>query len=250
MATKAEGRPASTAAKSRTRKPRAAVPAEPDGVTAKAEPSAPQAPAPAGAQSPARKSPARRAPAAKPDATRGASVGTVIGAAAAGLAAGLVANLGRKAAAQAPSVFAGDWLEAVKSEYKAALALFDTIQATSGDQPAKRAHLLLQLKHALGKHAFTEENAIYPALREWGGKADADKLNHEHGYVKQYLYTLDNMGKDDPRFLPQIAEFREALETHIREEEETIFPPLHAALGDKKNRTLTFAANKEGFKLA
>jgi hemerythrin superfamily protein len=177
-------------------------------------------------------------------------MGTVIGAAAAGLAAGLVANLGRKAAVQAPSVMAGDWFEAIKGEHKAALALFDAIEATADDQPAKRTALLVQLRHALGKHAFTEENVIYPALREWGDKADADKLNHDHGYVKQYLYTLDNMGKDGPRFLVQIAEFREALEAHIREEEEKIFPPLHGALSDSKNKAITFAANKEGFKLA
>ena len=48
---------------------------------------------------------------------------------------------------------------------------------------------------------------LYPALREWGDKADADKLNHDHGYVKQYLYTLESMAKDAPDFLMQLAEF-------------------------------------------
>ncbi len=175
---------------------------------------------------------------------------TLIGAAAAGLVTGLAVNLGRKAVVQAPSVMAGDWLEALKTEHALALALFDKIEATSDTEPAKRAVLLTQLKHALGKHAFTEENVIYPALRDWGDKADADKLNHDHGYVKQYLYELDALDNSSSAFLARVAAFRADLEAHIREEEDAIFPPLHAALGDTKNAEITALANKEGFKLA
>ncbi len=180
----------------------------------------------------------------------GVRAGTVLGAAAAGLAAGLVANLGRKAAVQAPSLMAGDWMEALKAEHKAALALFDLLGKTTPKQATRRALLLTQLKHALGKHAFTEENVIYPALREWGDKADADQLNHEHGYVKQSLYELETMDKSAPGFADKVADFRADLEKHIGEEEDKIFPQLHAALTAEKNKTLTAMANKEGFKLA
>jgi iron-sulfur cluster repair protein YtfE (RIC family) len=128
--------------------------------------------------------------------------------------------------------------------------LFDLLQATENDEASKRSALLVQLKHALGKHAFTEENVIYPALRSWGDKADADKLNHDHGYVKQYLYELEDMDNGSPAFLEKVAAFRADLEAHIEEEEAAIFPPLHAALGDAGNAKVTAIANKEGFKLA
>lgn len=177
-------------------------------------------------------------------------VATMVGVAAAGLAAGFALNLGRKAIAQAPSVAAGDWLEAIKLEHKAALALFDAILATEDTQMAKRTLLLAQLKHALGKHAFMEENAVYPALRVWGDKADADKLNHDHGYVKQALYELENLDKDSPQFLEKVTSFRADVEAHAREEEDAIFPPLHAGLGDEGNAKLTAVANKESFKMA
>ena len=196
------------------------------------------------------KAPAKRAAARRPAAKTGAGAGTMLGVAAAGLAAGLVANLGRKAAVQAPSVMAGDWFEALKLEHKVALALLDQIAKTSDAQTAKRTMLLMQLKHALGKHAFTEENVIYPALREWGDKADADALNHEQGYHKQYLYELDGIDKGSPEFVIKAADFRADLNAHITEEEEKIFPQIHAALGDDKNKALTAMANKEGFKLA
>ena len=175
---------------------------------------------------------------------------SVVGAAAAGLVTGLAVNIGRKLIVQAPSALAGDWLDALKVEHKLALALFDRLQATGNDDTGQRTTLLTQLKHALGKHAFTEENVIYPALRAWGDTADADKLNHDHGYVKQYLYDLEEMDNASPAFLEKVAAFRTELEAHIREEEDAIFPPLHAGLGDAGNARVTAQANKEGFKLA
>lgn len=175
---------------------------------------------------------------------------SLVGAAAAGLVTGLAVNLGRKVVVQAPSALAGDWLEALKLEHKLALALFDKLQATGSDDTGKRTTLLTQLKHALGKHAFTEENVIYPALRASGNKVHADKLNHDHGYVKQNLYDLEEMGNASPLFLEKVASFRAELEEHIREEEDSIFPPLHAALGKDGNAKVTAQANKEGFKLA
>lgn len=175
---------------------------------------------------------------------------SIVGAAAVGLAAGIAANFGRKAIVQAPSALAGDWFEALKKEHELALALFDKLQEIGSDNAGKRTALLTQLKHALGKHAFTEENVIYPALRANGDKEHADELNHDHGYVKQNLYDLEGMDNASPEFLAKVASFRADLEEHIREEENLIFPPLHAALGEDGNAKLTAQVNKEGFKLA
>lgn len=192
-----------------------------------------------------------RAPSRKtsPRATSAARAGTgaMLGAAAAGLAAGLAANLGRKAVAQAPSALAGDWLEAAKAEHRAALALLDALEATKEKATRTRATLLVQLKHALVKHALTEENVLYPVLREAGEKGAADKFNHEHGLVKDYLYQLGALPKDAPAFLARLGELRRELEAHIREEEESVFPALHARLSARKNKAVTQAANREGF---
>lgn len=171
-------------------------------------------------------------------------------AAAAGVLAGLAATVGRKAAVQGLSAMSGDWFEALKAEHKATLALFDRLEATSSAQKGKRTTLLSQIKHALGKHALEEENAVYPALRDEGDKEQADRLNHEHGYVKQYLYDLENMPRDDPRWLPKASELRRDLEKHMMDEEERIFPALKARLDLDENAKLTTAVYKEGFKLA
>lgn len=130
------------------------------------------------------------------------------------------------------------------------LAVFDKIQATNDSQTMMRSHLLAKLKYALTKHALQEENVIYPALREAGERVDADHLTADHGYVKTYLYELEAMAKDDPSWLPSVAEFRTMIERHMREEEDDVFPRFRAWLSEEKDKELTALMNKEGFKFA
>ena len=108
--------------------------------------------------------------------TKNGGMGRIAGFAAIGLAAGLAANFGRKLAVQGPSMLQGDWMEALKAEHVAVLKLFDALEGTDTEQPRKRSLLLTQIKHALGKHAFEEENVIYPALREYGFVTEAASL--------------------------------------------------------------------------
>ena len=168
----------------------------------------------------------------------------------AGLAVGFAANFVRKAIVQAPTVAAGDWDEALTAEHRATLALFDAIQKTTSAQTTKRATLLMQLKHALAKHDAQETNAVYPAMRDNGQIEQADHLNHDHGYVKQFLYDLTIMPKSDAGWLPKVNEFRIAIEKHMREEEDEIFPSLRRSLSEEDNKALTVAMNKEGLKVA
>ena len=167
-----------------------------------------------------------------------------------GLATGLLANFVRKAAVQAPTALAGDWDQALAAEHKATLAIFDLLQATSDNQAGRRSFLLMQLKHSLGKHALQEENTIYAMMRDQGSTEAADHLNHEHGYVKQFLFDLTEMDRSNPAWLPKVAEFRTMIEEHMREEENDLFPKMKAQLSEEQNKHLTVQMNKEGLKLA
>ena len=182
--------------------------------------------------------------------SNGVSQGKMIGIAAAGLFAGLAAAVGRKAIVQAASALSGDWLDALKTEHKLALTILGKMEATADTQTTKRTMLLMQLKHALAKHAFQEENVIYPALRDHDEREEADHLNHDHGYVKQYLFELTELPKNGSAWAAKASEFRAALTKHIREEEDEIFPALKQRLSTEENSHLTTAMNKEGFKLA
>ena len=108
----------------------------------------------------------------------------------------------------------------------------------------------MQIKHALGKHAFEEENVIYPALREHGFSDEEASLVVDHSDVKHYLFELDMMAKNSSDFLAKVSAFRQDLEKHMKEEEETIFPMFDASLTDEERGKLKLSMNKEGYKLA
>jgi hemerythrin superfamily protein len=176
--------------------------------------------------------------------------GVLVGAAMAGAAVGLAANIGRKLFVQFSSGASGDWFEALKTEHQMTLAIFDKIEATDDNQKMARTSLLAKLKYALSKHAIEEEMVIYPALRQAAESDEADDLTSDHGYVKTYLYELENMANDDPQWIARVRDFRAMIEEHMREEEEEIFPRLRAKLSEEQNSKLTSAMNKEGFKFA
>lgn len=109
---------------------------------------------------------------------------------------------------------------------------------------------MVQLKHAISKHAFQEENAIYTMMRDHGLTEAADHLNHEHGYVKQYFFDLGEMDNSDPAWLPKLKEFRATIDKHMREEEYELFPHMRGKLTPAQNKHVTAVMNREGFKLA
>lgn len=178
------------------------------------------------------------------------STGVIAAAAVAGAAVGLAANMGRKFIVQATSAASGDWADALATEHRMTLAIFDKIEATSDDQTTMRSGLLAKLKYALSKHAIEEEMVIYPALRQANRTEEADDLNSEHGIVKTYLYELETMDNDGPEWLARVRDFRSMIEEHMREEENDIFPALRSQLSEEQNSMLTTMMNKEGFKFA
>src|SRR5688572_966912 len=180
----------------------------------------------------------------------GGNAGVLAGAALAGAAVGIAANFGRKFLMQMPAAAAGDWFEALKAEHAATLAVFDQIEATNDSQTTLRTTLLMKLKYALTKHAHEEESIIYPALRQANSAHDADALNAEHGYVKTYLYELENLATDSPDWLARVRDFRAMLEEHIRMEEDEVFPAFRQVMSEEQNAKLTAKMNKEGFKMA
>ncbi|HEY0625199.1 MAG TPA: hemerythrin domain-containing protein [Allosphingosinicella sp.] len=178
------------------------------------------------------------------------NTGILIGAAAAGAALGFAANMGRKFLMQGMSGAAGDWADALAAEHKMTLAIFDKIEATDDSQTTMRSTLLAKLKYALTKHALEEENVVYPALRQANFAHDADSLEGEHGYVKTYLYELENMANDSPEWLARVRDFRSMIESHMQMEENEIFPRMREQMSDDQNKKLTAMMHKEGFKFA
>ena len=180
-----------------------------------------------------------------------AKAAPLLGALAAGAAIGIGANWARKyLMQQSESVAAGnEWDEILKLEHKASLAKIDLLLATEDSDTGKRTALLKAIRHGLEKHAHQEEAVVYPALRQANETVDADHLEHEHGYVKTFLYELDNMAKDSPEFLVRVREFRNLFSEHARMEEDQVFPRFKKVLSDAQDRKITGLLNKEGMKM-
>jgi len=180
----------------------------------------------------------------------GETAGPLIGAAVAGAALGFAANFGRKFLTQAVSGVAGDWDEVLSTEHDMVEALFDKALATDSSQTWKRSMLLMQITHALDKHAHEEETIVYPALREANEAVTADELNSEHGYMKTHLYELGQMEADDPEWLETMRELRDLVVQHARMEENEVFPKFKQAMTEEQNEKITTLVNKDGFWMA
>lgn len=180
----------------------------------------------------------------------GDNAGPLVGAALAGVAIGFAANFGRKAFMQGMESMTGDWDEMLAAEHDMALAIFDRMLATDETQTFKRSMLFMKLRKALDKHAHQEEMVVYPALREANMASDADTLEGEHGYVKTYLYELEQMGPSAPNWLEKVREFRGAVSKHAHMEEEEVFPRFKQSLSDEQNAKITTLVNKDGFWMA
>ena len=178
------------------------------------------------------------------------NAGPLLGAALAGAAIGVAANFGRKALVQGMEAAVGDWDEILAAEHDMALATFDKMLATDETQSFKRKMLLMKLTHALDKHAHQEEMVVYPALREANEAADADNLETEHGYIKTFIYRLNEMGPEAPNWLETVREFRQLVSEHAHMEEEQVFPKFKKALDAEQNDRITSLVNRDGFWMA
>ena len=179
-----------------------------------------------------------------------ANSSALVGAALAGAAFGFAANFGRKFLMQSMSAAAGDWDEVLAAEHDAAMAIFDKMLATDETQSFKRSMLLMKLTAALDKHAHEEEMVVYPALREANEAHDADALEGEHGYVKTFIYELNQMGTDAPNWLEKVREFKVLVQKHAHMEEEEVFPRFKKAMSEEQNAKITSLVNRDGFWMA
>jgi iron-sulfur cluster repair protein YtfE (RIC family) len=174
----------------------------------------------------------------------------VAGAAAAGLLAGIAVNAGRRVVTQAAEAMTGDWLDALKAEHLMIMELFDEIDSTTAEDVGKRKRLAARIKATIDKHAFEEESVVYPLIRLSESDELARKLVLEHAEMKTLLYEVETAEPSAPSFMRTIDALHRALEEHIREEEDEIFPRLRERLTAEADAKLTTMLHKAGVKLA
>lgn len=102
----------------------------------------------------------------------------------------------------------------------------------------KRVDLLAKLEMEITIHTQLEEEILYPAFKEAGGK-EQDVMYYE---AKEEHRTVDALVLPDlkqtdpgtPEFSGRVKVVKELLEHHIEEEEEEMFPQALELLGKEK----------------
>lgn len=123
----------------------------------------------------------------------------------------------------------------IKQDHRAVKALFRKFERAQGH--SEKQKLAQQIIEELSVHAAVEEQLLYPVLREGKGKLEKQVLNalEEHHAAKLVLAELDGMEVGDERFDAKMHVVREAVESHIEEEETVLLPALSKML-DREQR--------------
>ncbi|MFF8605679.1 hemerythrin domain-containing protein [Streptomyces sp. NPDC015346] len=140
----------------------------------------------------------------------------------------------------------GNVIQELTADHREVDALFAQIDAlAAGD--AERRVLADRLTMELVRHAVAEEQHLYPAVRRYVDDGDdlADKEIADHGEVERLLKDLERCDPDDAAFGTLVAQVRENVTAHVRDEEDRLFPLLADAcppalldeLGEKVRRS-------------
>ena len=122
-----------------------------------------------------------------------------------------------------------DAIESLQQEHQKAKHAFDKLLAAA---PAERGALWSELKPELGAHEKIEEQCLYGptardgasdrALSEWVSDRHQDEVYEVEGLIKE----TGGLDPQDGRWLATVRQIKAALENHIRQEEQDIFPRI------------------------
>lgn len=127
-----------------------------------------------------------------------------------------------------------DPIRLLKQDHRRVRVLFRRFQQAKSN--SDRQKVGEEIIEELSVHAAIEEQLVYPLLRAAGGKRGDEVLIalEEHHAIKLVLAELDNMNADAERYTAKMHVVREAIEAHVREEEEQQLPRLERLLDPQR----------------
>ena len=121
--------------------------------------------------------------------------------------------------------------EILTQDHRQAMSLVETLEGAT-DGTGSYAEVFNQLAAALHLHIREEEEIYYPALAEHEEFSDLmDDNVAEHEMVKQMLAQMNELPPSSDEFQDLLAQMKTALEAHMTDEEEDVFPESIEVLG-------------------
>lgn len=120
-------------------------------------------------------------------------------------------------------------VQALQRDHDLVRKLADAYRNTQSADVRKQA--ATQLIQAIHMHSRLEEGVFYPGVRRVDPNLIA-RFEEDHLAVDDLLATLQGMSLDEARTEPLVRELIDAALSHIRQEEEQLFPELKQAALD------------------
>lgn len=129
-------------------------------------------------------------------------------------------------------------IDLLKADHERVKAILSQLSESTERGIKKRTELLAKLEMEITIHTKLEEDILYPAFKEAGGK-EQDVMYYE---AKEEHRTVDSLVLPDlketdpgtPEFSGRVKVIKELLEHHIEEEETEMFPQANKLLGKAK----------------
>lgn len=103
--------------------------------------------------------------------------------------------------------------------------LFEKIEKSGESANKTRQQLFEKLRQELELHTQVEEKIVYPDFQKHSGvKQFIGEAVEEHGEVKKMLTQLGRMEPGAADWSKRIAELKAAVQHHVKEEEQQMFP--------------------------
>ena len=124
----------------------------------------------------------------------------------------------------------GDVVAELTTDHREVEELFGRIESLPpGDE--QRKTYADQATIELVRHSVAEEAYLYPAVRGFlpDGDRVADKEIEDHARAERTMKELEGVEGDDPDFDRLIGKLMTEIRSHVRDEEDNLFPQLRAA---------------------
>jgi iron-sulfur cluster repair protein YtfE (RIC family) len=126
-----------------------------------------------------------------------------------------------------------DLYQMLIQDHRAVDDLFDKIENSEKNAIETRQRLVEKLREELELHAQVEERIVYPAFKKHEGVRDfIDESQKEHGEIKRTLQILGRMSPEAADWTERLDQLESAVEHHVREEEEKVFPAARKEIGE------------------
>lgn len=123
-----------------------------------------------------------------------------------------------------------DVVRFLKDQHNLIKDMFEEIFSASDTKSREKA--FVELRQLLAVHETAEEMVVHPRVRHEAVNGDeiVDARLHEEHKSKEMLSKLESMDIDSPKFLEELATFRDAVIDHAEHEENDEFTKLERNL--------------------